>query len=77
MQHASFFREKVRFLHESTVAVYIKLYKRQDYPMKGDVTNVQFYKVFYYPSRFFPPFWLDIDHPKEIDITEPDGEYTH
>jgi hypothetical protein len=27
----------------------------------------------YYPSRFFPPFWLDIDDPKEIDITEPDG----
>jgi hypothetical protein len=27
----------------------------------------------FYPSGFFPPFWLDIDHPKEIDITEPDG----
>jgi hypothetical protein len=25
------------------------------------------------PFQFFPPFWLDIDQPKEIDITEPDG----
>jgi hypothetical protein len=33
----------------------------------------QFNSKVYYPSRFFPPFWLDIDHPKEIDITEPDG----
>jgi hypothetical protein len=35
--------KKVRFLHESTAAVYIKLYKRNNYPMKNDVTNVQYY----------------------------------
>jgi hypothetical protein len=38
IQQALFFREK------RTAAMYIKLYKRHDYPMKSDVTNVQYYK---------------------------------
>jgi hypothetical protein len=39
------FRGKVRFLYESTTAVYTKLYKRHDYPTKSDVTNVQYYNI--------------------------------
>jgi hypothetical protein len=36
--------KKVSFIHGSIAAVYIKLYKRHDFPMKNDVTNVQYYK---------------------------------
>jgi hypothetical protein len=35
----------VRFLRKLTAAVYIKLYKRHDYPMKSGVTNVQYYNI--------------------------------
>jgi hypothetical protein len=35
------------FLNKLTAAVYIKLYKRHDYPMKNDVTNMQYYKYIY------------------------------
>jgi hypothetical protein len=37
----------MRFLHKLTAAVYIKLYNRHNYPIKSDVTNVQFYKISY------------------------------
>jgi hypothetical protein len=45
---ASFFREKVRFLQKSTADLYIKQYKRHNYPMKTDVTNVHYYNMHTY-----------------------------
>jgi hypothetical protein len=63
--------DNYKLLHNRLILLY-------NLPYFSDVTllsldNPDVYRDFYYPSRFFPPFWLDIDHPKEIDITEPDG----
>jgi hypothetical protein len=44
IQQALFLEKKVRCFNESTTATYIKLYNRHYYPMKSDITNVQYYK---------------------------------
>jgi hypothetical protein len=45
------FREKSKISSGINSSRVYKLYKRHDYPMKSDVTNVQYYKIIYiYPD---------------------------